>query len=620
MKLTEPVVFERLPEMNPTAPVVLERMARMDPTKPVVFERLASAWLGPLTREHPDYHFSSANLDRLVNAWIGRATMNISPAALANAYFDWLAHLALSPSKQENLFQQAWKKFWRLSVYAAGAASANRAGCIEPLPQDKRFDHPAWRRWPFNIISQGFLLNQQWWHRATTETRGVSRHHEDVVTFTVRQLLDMFAPSNFLWTNPVVFQETMSSGGANLLRGWATALSDWQHALAGNRPRPNDAFRVGKNLGVTPGKVVFRNQLIELIQYAPTTKTVHSVPVLFVPAWIMKYYILDLSPQNSMVKYLVDESYTVFMISWKNPVAEDREVSMDDYRRLGIVDALDAITAITGAQQVNAVGYCLGGTLLSIAAAAMARDHDARLASMTLFASQVDFEEPGELSLFIDESQISFMEAIMWDQGYLDTKQMAGAFQLLRSNDLIWSRVLNAYLLGLPEQKTDLMFWNADATRMPYRMHSEYLQDIFLHNDLAEGRYRVGGLPVALADIHIPIFAVGTVTDHVAPWRSAFKINRFADTEVTFLLTTGGHNAGVVSPPGHPNRSYQISTRPENGAHLDADTWQATASHHEGSWWPAWESWLDSHSGPPTKPPSMGPALCDAPGTYVLQT
>lgn len=590
--------------------------------KPAGFERLASAWLGALTKDYAERLYPSPHLDLLVNAWIGRFTGNISPAALANAYFDWLTHLQLSPSKQERQIQKGWKKFWRWYIYSIDAAHPGHPEtdrCIVPLPQDKRFDAPGWAQWPFNVISQGFLLNQQWWHRAMTGVRGVSRHHEEVVTFTTRQLLDMIAPSNFLMTNPVVLQETVRSGGANLMRGAENALADWNQGIAGGQPRLDDTFKVGETVAVTPGKVVFRNRLIELIQYAPSTGSVHATPVLFVPAWIMKYYILDLSPQNSLVKYLVDKGHTVFMISWKNPVAEDRNLSMEDYRTLGVMDAIEAVTRITGAPQTNAVGYCLGGTLLSIAAATMARDGDRRLASMTLFASQVDFEEPGELSLFIDESQISFLEAIMWNQGYLDTKQMAGAFQMLRSNDLIWSRRLNHYLLGLPEQTTDLMAWNADATRMPYRMHTEYLRHLFLHNDLAEGRYRTEGRSIALTDIHIPIFAVGTLADHVAPWRSVYKIHLLADTAVTFLLTSGGHNAGVVSPPGVPHRSYQIGDHPADGAYVDADTWQESAPHHEGSWWPAWESWLATHAGGQIAPPAMGPQQCDAPGDYVLE-
>jgi polyhydroxyalkanoate synthase len=402
-------------------------------------------------------------------------------------------------------------------------------------------------------------------------------------------------------------------------------IQDWEGVVSGRKPVGAEAFEVGKTLAITPGKVVYRNRLIELIQYAPTTGTVYAEPVLIIPAWIMKYYILDLSPHNSLVKYLADKGHTVFMISWKNPGSEDRDLSMEDYRRLGVMDALGAISAIVPEQKVHAVGYCLGGTLLYIAAAAMARDGDARLKSMTILAAESDFTEAGELMVFIDESQVNYIENLMWEQGYLDAKQMAGVFQLLRSNDLIWSRLVHDYLLGEREPMIDLMAWNTDTTRMPYRMHSEYLRTLFLNNDLAEGRYEAGGRPVALSDIRVPLFVVGTEKDHVAPWHSVYKIHLLADTEVTFVLTTGGHNAGVVSEPGHPRRSYQISTKRETEKYMDPETWQAVTPRHEGSWWPDWEGWLAGHSRGPVPPPSLGafergyPPLDDAPGTYVLQ-
>jgi polyhydroxyalkanoate synthase len=597
-------------------------MNHADLPQPFDLERLGSAWQGLLDHDYPEQRIASAQLDLMLGAWLGRLTGNISPAAVGNAYFDWLNHLALAPSKQQKLVQKAWQKVWRWQLYALQSAQPecpNGQRCIEPLPQDKRFTDPAWQRWPYNLISQGFLLNQQWWHRATTGVRGVSQHHEDVVTFITRQWLDMLAPSNFLLTNPVVLDETVRSGGANLLRGMANAAADLRRNMAGTDTATGSPFKAGATLAMTPGKVVYRNRLIELIQYAPASADVHAVPLLFVPAWIMKYYILDLSPQNSLVGYLVGQGYTVFMISWKNPQEEDRDLTLDDYRSLGVMDALDAIERITGRAQVGACGYCLGGTLLSITAASMARDGDARLAHLTLLASQVDFKEPGELSLFIDESQVSFLEAAMWNQGYLDTKQMAGAFQLLRSNDLIWSRQLKQYLLGLAPADSDLMAWNADATRMPFRMHSDYLRQLFLHNDLAEGRFCSGGRPIALTDIKLPMFSVGTLTDHVAPWRSVYKLQLLADTDVTFLLTTGGHNAGVVSPPGAARRSYQMAHCALGAPFVDADSWQATVPHHSGSWWPAWEAWLAERSGPRGAPPPMGAALCDAPGTYVLQ-
>jgi len=566
------------------------------------------------------------NIDRLMHAWMSRFTLGISPVAILLAYVDWFVHLENSPGKQLELLEKIRRKMQKFNLYAVKSANDPATPpCIEPLPQDRRFRDEEWKRWPFNLIYQSFLLTQQFLYNATTGVHGVSSHHEEVVDFITRQILDMFAPSNFIITNPEVLEKTIEEKGNNLSRGWLNLVEDWEHSVTGKKPVGIENFEVGKAVAITPGKVVYRNRLIELIQYAPTTKTVNAEPILIVPAWIMKYYILDLSPNNSLVKYLVDNGHTVFMISWKNPGAEDRDLGIEDYLELGIMEALKAVSAILPDRKIHALGYCLGGTLLSIAAAAMARDNDERLRSVTLLAAQTDFTEAGELMLFIDESQLSFLEDMMWDQGYLDTKQMAGAFQLLRSNDLIWSRVIHDYLLGERQPMFDLMAWNADATRMPYRMHSEYLRSLFLNNDLSEGRYKVKGRTISLSDIRAPMFVVSTIRDHVAPWHSVYKIHLLADTEVTFLLTSGGHNAGIVSEPGHPNRTYQIETHHEGESYIDPDSWQARTPAHEGSWWPEWEKWLVKNSGRKVKPPSLGapkkgyPQLEDAPGTYVLQ-
>jgi len=572
----------------------------------------------------PATPFLGSNLDRLVHAWLGRLTGGLSPASMTLAYLDWLMHLAYSPAKQAQLAEKAVRKAFRLALYLQRCAcEGDSAPCIEPLPQDRRFRGEAWQRWPYKLYWQSFLLVQQWWHNATSGVQGVSRRHEDFVSFAARQWLDVFSPSNYLWSNPEILGATIEQGGRNLVRGAQHLLDDWGRAVLGRKPAGAEAFEVGRNLAVTPGKVVYRNRLIELIQYAPATETVRPEPVLIVPAWIMKYYILDLSPHNSLVRHLVEKGHTVFVISWKNPGPEDRDLGLEDYRTLGVMAALEAVSAIAPGPKIHAAGYCLGGTLLAIAAAAMARDGDERLRSVTLLTSQTDFSEPGELTLFIDESQVTFLENMMWDQGYLDSRQMAGAFQMLRTNDLIWSRVVHDYLMGERRPMNDLMAWNVDATRMPYRMHTEYLRRLYLQNDLAQGRFEAGGQPVALGDIRIPLFVVGTETDHVSPWRSVYKIHLLADTDVTFLLTSGGHNAGVVNPPPGERSAFRIATKGEKDRYMDHDTWLETTPVQKGSWWPSWVSWLAALSGEPVPPPPTGakdagfPPLGDAPGTYV---
>ncbi len=569
---------------------------------------------------------STANWDRFLRAQVGKFCLSVDPIGTLAMSLDWFLRLGLSPGKQWDLVRKALRKDLRFALYAARATAVpGTPPAIEPLPQDRRFTGPEWQRWPFNIYAQSFLFVQQWLHNATTGVPGVTRHHEQVVSFVARQLLDVFAPTNYPWTNPEVLKATWERGGTNFVQGLANWVEDWARAVLGQKPLGTEPFQVGKTVAVTPGKVIYRNRLMELIQYAPATETVQAEPVLIVPAWIMKYYILDLSPQNSLVKYLVERGHTVFMISWKNPGPEDRDVGLDDYRSLGVMEALRAVAAVCPGRKVHAVGYCLGGTITAITAAALARDGDDRLASMTLFAAETDFTEPGELALFIDEGEISFLEDVMWDQGFLDSRQMGGAFQLLRSNDLIWSRLVREYLLGRREPLNDLMAWNADGTRMPYRMHSEYLHKMFLQNDLAAGRYEVAGRPITLHDIRVPIFTVGTAWDHVAPWPSVYKIHLLANTAITFVLTSGGHNAGIVSEPGHPHRSYQMATHGEGDRYLDPEAWQATAPRVEGSWWPAWEAWLTEHSTGQVPAPPMGcaekgyAALAEAPGVYVLQ-
>jgi polyhydroxyalkanoate synthase len=566
--------------------------------------------------------------DRAFHAALARFSGGISPIALLLAYADWLSHLAASPQRQLAISQAAARDAGRFletsrHFFAAGQGPWS---LIKPQAQDRRFARPEWELPPFNLLAQAFLQMQQWWHDATTGVRGVAKPNEAIVEFSVRQMLDVLAPSNFAATNPEVLQKAFQTGGENFVAGWQNWCSDWMRLLSGGRRAADrDDFVVGESVATSPGKVVYRNELIELIQYCPTTEKVHPEPLLIVPAWIMKYYILDLSPQNSLVSFLTSQGFTVFMISWRNPDTADRNIAFDDYRKLGVEAALASIEDIVPGRQIHALGYCLGGTLLSIAAATMARAGDNRLKSITLLAAQTDFTEAGELTLFINESQVAFLEDMMWQRGVLDTTQMAGAFQLLRSNDLIWSRLTRDYLLGERAPPSDLMAWNADATRLPYRMHSEYLRKLFFDNDLAEGRYNVEGRPISLSDIHTPMFVVGTLRDHVAPWKSTYKIHFQVDADVTFLLTSGGHNTGIVASSDEAGHSYRVRTKAADAVYTGPDEWLKTVQPVEGSWWPEWTKWLAARSGEPSEPPRIGigpvegRTLPDAPGDYVRQ-
>ena len=582
----------------------------------------------PPSAADPDADLA-ASIDGRAHALWAQAWSSLSPESVALAWFDWASHLATSPGKCVELARLGGEQAQALAEFVrqccvAGPTQARAS--IEPPVQDRRFGEPPWCCWPFSLWHQAFLLTQQWWESATTGVWGVERHHEKVVGFCARQWLDVFSPGNHLLTNPVALKRTVDEGGANLVRGYANLQENIRRRLAGLPPVGAEDFQVGRDVAATPGKVVLRNRLMELIQYSPRTRTVRPEPVLVMPAWIMKYYILDLSPGNSLIGYLVSQGYTVFCISWKNPGREESDLGMEDYVELGFEAALEAIEAIVPGRRVHATGYCLGGTLLAIAAAAMVRDGRAgRLASLSLFTAQTDFSEPGELGLFVDESQVSLLEAQMAQTGYLRADQMAAAFEMLRSYDLLWSRRVREYLLGERRPMTDLMAWNADATRMPARMHSQYLRGLFLNNDLAHGRHLVGGRPVSLGSLNLPTFCVGTATDHVAPWKSVYKLHYLCPAEITFVLTSGGHNAGIVSEPGHPRRQYQATTRPAGGGYVSPEEWQATVAVHQGSWWPQWLAWLRARSGAPVRPPAMGaparglPVLYDAPGAYVRE-
>ncbi len=587
-------------------------------------------------------------LDMALQNQIAKFTAGVSPTSVTLAWLDWAMHLASSPGKQMELLallkkqSLEWPEFMRKSLPVINTSKEAEVSSASKVSEDQlkdtRFLHPGWNNWPFNAMSRSFLHNEQFWQAATTKVRGMSAHHEYVVNFISRQLLDIASPSNYPWLNPEVIEATKDSGGKNLLSGAAHWMQDVgldvNGANAGNAGKAHAtkqlAYEPGRDVAVTPGKVVFRNHLIELIQYAPQTSKVFAEPILIVPSWIMKYYILDLSPHNSMVRFLVEQGHTVFMISWKNPGKEARDLGMHDYLDSGLFAALAEVAHITHKKPVHAVGYCLGGTLLSMGIAAIARDaalgtteNVPPIKTVSLLAAQTDFSEPGELGLFIDESQLAMLDAQMWEQGYLAGEQMAGSFQILNSRDLIWSKIMREYQLGTRTAPNDLMSWNADTTRMPYRMHSEYLKHLFLHNDLAEGRYEVNGHAIALNDIHVPMFVVGTARDHVSPWRSVYKIHLLTDAPIDFVLASGGHNAGVVSEPGHARRSYQhLPSDQRSKTYNDPDSWLRAASTEQGSWWTHWHQWLAQQSSADkikALHPSEKLELGNAPGTYVFE-
>ncbi len=558
-------------------------------------------------------------------ATLARWTGGMSPQAFGGAWLNVLARLAAAPGRQAEIANAALRKTLALAQFS-GAALKGEPPHAEGTPYANRFADPAWSKFPFNVLAESFLSVSDWARAAVKNVPGADPAAENIVGFTVREGLELVAPDNYLPTNPQLIRQTVDENGRNLARGLKHLAEDIGRTFKGLGPVGVENYQVGKQLASTPGKVILRNGLMELIQYSPQTETVRAEPILIVPAWIMKYYILDLSPKNSLVNYLTGLGYTVFMISWKNPTADDRNLSMDDYLTLGVRAALDAVTKVVPKHKVHAVGYCIGGTLLSIAAAELAAQDDERLASVTMFAAQTDFSEPGELSIFISPAQLAMLEAMMWKEGVLESRQMGGAFQLLRTYDLLWAPTIGTYLKGERSGVNDLMSWNADGTRMAYRMHTDYLHQLYLNNDLAEGRYVANGEQVSLSDITVPMFVVGTETDHVAPWRSVYKVGRLVrSSDYTFCLTSGGHNAGIISGPQHPKRRHRVHTSKAGSRLLSPDRYLEKVEPTPGSWWPTWAAWLDEHSSPrKVASPAMGAPkqglkpLGAAPGTYVL--
>ncbi|WP_238584600.1 PHA/PHB synthase family protein [Legionella worsleiensis] len=552
-------------------------------------------------------------IDKLYQAKLGKLTAGISPAALTTAHFSWIAQLMQSPG---TMTQLALFPFLHAQDMVDNLLHHEKPND----GKDVRFHTQNWAYYPWRLWAELFLQLEEWSLQSTTNVPGLPAHVKRTVSFRMRQILDALSPSNFVLTNPDLLQETFKTQGRNLVRGTELAIQDFTEKLTGSPPAGVEHFIPGKQVAVTKGKIIFKNHLIELIQYDAQTEKVYKEPVLILPAWIMKYYILDLLPDNSMVNWLTQQGHTVYIVSWRNPTKEDRNLGLNDYYRMGAMAAIDAISKARPATKIHLMGYCLGGTLAMITAAAMAKNHDNRLKSLTLLAAQGDFTEAGELLLFITKSEVSFLKSMMWDQGYLDTKQMSGTFQMLRSYDLIWSKMVQDYMHGTQRGMIALLAWNADATRMPYKMHSEYLEKLFLNNDFAEGRFSIEGKHIVPGNIQVPAFVVSTEKDHVAPWKSVYKTHLLINSDITFVLTNGGHNAGIVSEPGHEGRSYKIRERKKDATYLDPATWLAEATSETGSWWTAWHEWLAQHSSQKlVNPPKLNKKYPNAPGEYVLQ-
>lgn len=560
------------------------------------------------------------DLDRRLRGRFAHLTGGQSPWAALQAWEDWLFHLSVSPARQIELL---WRWSESLQSLAEGMQARDPSEwAFKPQPGDRRFRSPGWSRPPYHIYAQLHLAAEAQWRAATSCLRGVAEHHARRVSFMGSAFLNALAPVNFPWSNPDVLDAALASGGQNFIAGltsfWKDVASQGGHTQFGG----HNHWRVGETMATTAGEVIYRNDLFELIQYLPRTKAVHSEPVLIVPAWIMKYYILDITPEDSFVGWLLSQGFTVYIMSWKNPGPDLRETTFDDYRRYGVMTALDVVHKANHGASVHGIGYCLGGTILAIAAAAMGRKKDSRLASLTLFAAQTDFREAGELLLFIDESQVALLEDMMHLEGSLDARNMAGAFSILRAHELLYSRIVDRYLLGRPYEPGPLDAWLADPTRMPARMHSDYLRQLFMENSFTHGELSVDGEFVAVKDIRVPVFALGAERDHIAPWRSVYRIGLHGTAETTFVLTGGGHNTSVVSPPGKDGAYYYTGPRIGETSYLEPDAWLTLASRQSGSWWPEWLGWLKEKTAPdpPVAPPMPPASLGAAPGVYVHES
>ncbi len=546
----------------------------------------------------------------------------MDPAVVGRTFGELYAKLMADPTKVVD----AQMKFWQDYAQLWSGATRRMLGepaepVIAPPAGDRRFKDEEWENNPvFDFIKQSYLLASRYVEQCAASADGLDEHTRQKVDFYTRQFVDALAPTNFASTNPAVVRETVESGGENLLKGLANMLDDLERGKGKLRVKMTDLekFELGVNVAVTPGKVVYQNDLMQLIQYVPTTETVHRRPLLIIPPWINKFYILDLREKNSFIKWAVDQGHTVFVISWVNPDARLAEKDFGDYMHEGPLAALDAVEKTTGERSVKAIGYCLGGTLLAATLAVMTKKKDDRIKCATYFTTMVDFSDPGELGVFIDEEQLSLMEKTMEEKGYFEGSSMAEAFNLLRANDLIWSFVVNNYLLGKDPFPFDLLYWNSDSTRMPRRMHSFYLRNMYQRNKLCEpGGIKLDGEKIDLTRIKTPSYVLATREDHIAPWKSTYAATQLYKGDVRFVLGASGHIAGVINPPSANKYGYWTgeATPP------DPNAWLAAATQHEGSWWTDWAQWVSAYNGKevPARTPGDGglEVIEDAPGSYV---
>ena len=553
----------------------------------------------------------------------GKASVGMEdPLNIGNAFMEMTQRMMTNPHKMVEANMHLWQDYMRLwQSTASKMMGQESAPVVEPARDDRRFKGEAWENDVFDYIKQSYLLTSNWMENTVGDVEGLGKKTQKKVESFTKQYVDALSPSNFVMTNPEVLQATVESHGENLINGLRNLLEDMERGggKLDIKMTDADAFEVGKNVATTPGKVVFRNDLMELIQYTPTTEKVNKTPLLICPPWINKFYILDLREKNSFIKWAVEQGNTVFIISWVNP---DRELAMKtfaDYMHEGPLAAIDAIKKATGEEQVNAIGYCIGGTLLATALAYMAAKKIDSVKSATFFTTMVDFEDAGDLGVFIDDTSLKNLEDKMNSRGYLEGNEMASTFNMMKANDLVWSFVVNNYLLGKDPFPFDLLFWNSDSTRMPAAMHSFYLRNMYLDNKLVEpGGIEIDGIKLDLRKIKVPTYIISTREDHIAPWLATYKATQLYKGPIRFVLSASGHIAGVVNPPAGGKYCYWINDKTP----ADPNAWLEGAVQHEGSWWPDWDTWVKAQSDKTlvdARQPGDGKlkALCDAPGTYV---